>query len=165
MQKKIRLIDVRRCINQYHCEYGWAPTMEDLTTILDAENWMQIRSLLNIYKQSNCIRSNGERTLSTHELQYNDDRESEYVTEIRQMMSKSERKIYRYLVSYIIQMNYAPTKREIAEYMGYNPESSQSCIRRKLKKLEKIGAVKLGPKNTNRTIHVVGVNAHVQYIK
>lgn len=155
------LHDVCNSIEEYHCTYGWAPTIMDITNELNANNEANIRRIINILKERNRVFSNGSRTLRTPKVKYLDERIPENIEYYQSLMSKSERKIYRYLVTYILQKNYSPAKREIAEYLGYNSETSVSCIQKKLKKLQQIGAIKLGEKNSNRTIHVIGVNAHV----
>lgn len=160
--KKLKICDICNCINDYYCIYGWAPTKTDIYLILEADNEKQISRYLTRLKEYQKVIWDGDRTLHTPQMQYLDERKKEFVKELKQRMTKKECEIYDYLVAYILKMNYAPTKREIAEYMGYDPRNSKSSVCLKLRNLEEMGAIRLGPKNTNRTIHVVGVNAKIQ---
>ncbi|MCI6998748.1 MAG: hypothetical protein MR936_18735 [Eubacterium sp.] len=157
---RVSQIDVYEGINNYHCTYGYAPSIQDLAIYIDADNMMQVRTWLKILQNENKVMCDGRRTLRTVDIRYVDERSDVDVYDIKLEMTKLQQKVYEYLVMYI-QMNcFAPSKKEINAYLG-NKEKSGHSTAILLQKLNCLGAIKLGPSCMHRTIHVIGLNARV----
>lgn len=156
----VSLLDVYDGINNYHCSYGYAPSIQDLTSYIAADNMMQVRTWLRILREDNKVMINGNRTLRTPSIRYVDERSDVDICDITMEMTRSQQKVYEYLVMYI-QMNcFAPSQKEINAYMG-NKEKSAHSTALLLQKLHHLGAITLGPSCMHRTIHVIGLNAKV----
>lgn len=149
-------------INDYHRIYGWAPTIRELSQLLNACNDKEIQRWVSLLRKYGKVLSDGKRTIRTDEIIYIDERSEIFIEDMDDILTRSEKQIYDYLVCSIKENAVVPTLKEIAVHIGINPEKSQSCVKRHLFNMQEKGAVILGGKRQSRAIHLVGLNAKVK---